>query len=202
MTKQEKSDETDKLQWIERNWMKIDVISELTFEIWRNSLFILPMSPDQRKLRTCKVFGTLSTRINVTFGILRFLSLGVAPAKWGEVFRGVNVSIFRQSNIWFLHTDKWTLCILDIPFLQQFWYCICFVVAVSRPGEERERERDHSCLVLILVWECLCDSQWVTAQGQRKQHEKLGLTVLRGNTSDRLKVVGFSTPTKLRPWIL
>ena len=67
--KQTKRINCHELEWIEWNDV-ISVISELIIsEIVTRFSTLWP-------LRTCKVFGTPSTRINVTFGILPFLSLG------------------------------------------------------------------------------------------------------------------------------
>ena len=147
------------------------------------SLFIafVTRSPLFSKLRTCKVFGTLSTRINVTFGILPFLSLGIEK-RWASLASEV-------STLWTVGLVKSThfeFCILTIEhhtYLQQFWY-VLLLLCLDR-AIYSDRDRDHCCLVFIFVWQCLCDSWWMTAQGQRKQHQNPQFTILRGNTFDR-----------------
>ena len=147
--KTDKKAETDKLPWTWRNWMKW---CHFWTYLWNfkefYSLFIfialVTRSPLFSKLRTCKVFGTPSTRINVTFGIPPFLSLGECGTREVRTLKtqlgwflevSINVSILLLFNIQavrhfdFLHTDNWTSYILAT-----FLICIlCIVHAMSPP---------------------------------------------------------------------
>ncbi len=182
--KTDKKAETDKLPWTWRNWMKW---CHFWTYFWNfkefYSLFIfialVTRSPLFSKLRTCKVFGTPSTRINVTFGIPPFLSLGECGTREVRTLKtqlgwflevSINVSILiiiiqysGSQAFWFF--AYWQLNIIhtcNIPDMY-IMYCSCYVSTAL-----------NVWLVFVLVRYCLCDSWWMTGEGQRKQQEKLG----------------------------